>query len=147
MRPGGALITHRFVALALACLMGSTACSEKEAASYSGVAKLARALKANGIACEGFRMMSSGAPKPSAAPSKAGAQRLVEQRGDCTHESSRLLLFTFRSRKVRDRWLALGQLYGPLVRGPNWAVSSQNKDVVEEIGGALGGEVTGGDVR
>jgi hypothetical protein len=122
-------------------LVGLSGCSKKEAISYPGVADLAHALKANGVGCQRFEMTSSGAAEPSATPLKKGAQPLVRQAGDCSHGTAKLLLFTFQSSAVRDRWLALGHLYGSTVVGPDWAVTTHNKDVAANIADAIGGEV------
>ena len=118
-----------------------SACSEKKAISYSGADKLARALKANGVACENF-VPTSGKGDDNPSPAlKQGAKPLIKEGGDCAHGSSKLMLFIFRSRALRDRWLTFGRLYGSIVVGPNWAVSTQDKSLVDKISGAIGGEV------
>jgi hypothetical protein len=131
------------VAALLGCLMTFTACSGKSATSYSGTAKIAHALNANGVACSGFVASTTGgrSTQGAAAPVPKGAKPLVEEAGTCSHGVSMLLLFTFKTTALRDRWLTLGKLYGSVVVGPNWTVTTRSKDLADRISGAIGGDV------
>jgi hypothetical protein len=131
------------VAACLACLLIFGSCSDKAASSYGGTSKLAEALNSNGIACSGFAPSSGGGPatEGAAAPVKKGAKPLVQEAGTCMHDGSKVLLFTFRSPALRDRWLDLGKLYGSVVVGPNWTVSTRTADLAAQISSAIGGDV------
>jgi hypothetical protein len=131
------------LAAGLACATLLTACGGHSASSYSGTAKLAHALNANGVACTSFTARTAGshATEGAAAPVKKGAKPLPQQAGACSHGSNKLLLFTFRTPALRDRWLELGKLYGSVVVGPNWTVTSPNKALADQISGAIGGNV------
>jgi hypothetical protein len=119
-----------------------TACGGRSAASYSGTAKIAHALNTNGIACTGFVASTKGgrSSEGAAAPVPKSAKPLVEEAGHCSHGTSLLLLFTFKTTALRDRWLTLGRLYGSVVVGPNWTVTTRNKDLADRISGAIGGD-------
>jgi hypothetical protein len=65
----------------------------------------------------------------------------VEETGTCSHGASMLLLFTFKTAALRDRWLTLGKLYGSVVVGPNWTVTTRSKDLADRVSGAIGGDV------
>lgn len=135
---------RRLVAAGLACLLGLAACSSgKSAVSYTGTAKLARALNANGVTCAGYGRAPNGGPATTgaAASVKKGAKALVQEAGICSHGKGKLLLFTFKTSALRDRWLTVGSLYGSLVVGPNWSVSTQSKSTADQIQSAIGGEV------
>jgi hypothetical protein len=138
-------VTGRRLATAgLACIVGLTACSSSPSAvSYPGTAKLARALNANGVTCTAYAPARSGGPATTgaAAPVKKGAKALVQEAGICSHGKGKLLLFTFKTSALRDRWLTVGSLYGSLVVGPNWSVSTQAKTTAHQIQRAIGGEV------
>jgi hypothetical protein len=72
---------------------------------------------------------------------KKGAKPLVQNAGTCMHNGSKVLLFTFKSAALRDRWLDLGKLYGSVVVGPNWTVSTRTADLADQISSAIGGDV------
>jgi hypothetical protein len=130
------------IAASLGCLMVFTACSGKSATSYSGTAKIAHALNANGVACTGFVASTKGGRSTQdAAAVPKGAKPLVEEAGTCSHGASMLLLFTFKTTALRDHWLTLGRLYGSVVVGPNWTVTTRSKDLADRVSGAIGGDV------
>jgi hypothetical protein len=52
-----------------------------------------------------------------------------------------MLLFTFKTTSLRDRWLTLGKLYGSVVVGPNWTVTTHSKELADRVSGAIGGDV------
>jgi hypothetical protein len=126
--------------VALICLM--SACSGKSATSYADTRGLAQALNANGIACTGFshKAVSGAIRQGGAGPLKKGAS-LPKDSGSCSHGGRTLLLFVFASRAVRDRWVKLGTLYGSVVLGPDWSVSTQAKAAAQDISHAIGGNV------
>ena len=134
LRAAGALI---------ACVTILSSCGGTAAKSYSGTLTLAHALSNNGVACTAFTARTRGgrSTEGPAAQVKKGAKPLVQQTGACSHGDSRLLLFTFKTPAMRDRWLALGKLYGSVVVGPNWTVSSPSKDLADQVSGAIGGDV------
>jgi hypothetical protein len=135
--------TPTMFAALFTCLALMTSCGGHSATSYSGTAGLAHALNANGVACTALTAGTAGgrATAGAAAPVKKGAKPLAQQSGGCSHGSSKLLLFTFKTPALRDRWLELGKLYGSVVVGPNWTVSSPSKAVADQISGAIGGDV------
>lgn len=132
----------RRLAASVVSLMLLCACSGKTAASYSGTSALAHALNSNGVACTGMEA-TSGAPatEGAAASMKDRVKPLVDAAATCSHGKTRLLLFTFKNRDLRDRWLTLGKLYGSVVVGPNWTVSTHSDQLAKQIGSAIGGEV------
>jgi hypothetical protein len=135
-------VRFRRAAIGIVCSLILAACSHKSATSYPGTAQLAHALNSNGVACTSLSVTAGGrATESAAAPVKKGAKPLVQQAASCTHSGGRLLLFTFKTMALRDRWLTLGQLYGSVVVGPNWTVSTRDKDVADQISGAIGGDV------
>jgi hypothetical protein len=127
-----------------ACLIVLIACSSNKAAtSYPSAAQLARALNTNGVACTGYARAPNGGPATvgAAGPLKKGARPLFLQAGTCSHGKGKLLLFTFKNSALRDHWLPLGRLYGSLVVGPNWSVSTQDRNTADDIKSAIGGEL------
>jgi hypothetical protein len=133
----------RLLGAAIACLVLFAACSQHSSTSYSGTATLAHALNANGVACTAFISRTAGghATEGAAGQVKKGAKPIPQQVGTCSHGSSKLLLFTFKTPALRDRWLELGKLYGSIVVGPNWTVASPSKALADQISGAIGGDV------
>ena len=134
------LASRRLAAAALVCLM--SACGGKSATSYPGTRELARALNANGVSCTGFSHARDGGPagQGGVAPGKKKGP-LPKDSGSCSHGEGKLLLFVFSSPALRDRWVKVGALYGSVVLGPDWSISTQAKAVAEEISQAIGGEV------
>jgi hypothetical protein len=120
-----------------------TACSGKPAASYAGTDKIAHALNANGVACTGFVASTRGGHSTVGAAARApkGAKPLVQEAGTCSHDGDTMLLFTFKTTALRDRWLTLGKLYGSVVVGPNWTVTTHSKELADRVSGAIGGDV------
>jgi hypothetical protein len=133
----------RLPAAVIASLILFAACSGHSATSYSGTATLAHALNANGVACTAFIARTAGghATEGAAGQVKKSAKPIPQQAGTCSHGSSKLLLFTFKTSALRDRWLQLGKLYGSVVVGPNWTVASPSKALADQISGAIGGNV------
>jgi hypothetical protein len=134
----GFLLTAGFV-----CLLGLAACSGNSPVAYPGTAKLAQALNAKGVSCTDLSPVPKGGPVGS---SEGGllqkrAKPLVKEAGTCRYGKSRLLLFIFRTEALRDRWMTLGKLYGSIVTGPNWSVSTHDDDTAGQIKDALGGEL------
>jgi hypothetical protein len=125
------------------CMSILSACGGTAARSYPGTATLAHALNNNGVSCTAFTARTGGgrSTEGAAAPVKKGAKPLVKESGECSHGDTKLLLFTFTSAAMRDRWLHLGKLYGSVVVGPNWTVSSPSKDLADRVSGAIGGDV------
>jgi hypothetical protein len=129
-------------AVALVCLM--SACSGKSASSYPGTRELARALNANGVGCTGFSHATAGGSRGQGGgggPLKKKGTPLAQESGSCSHGGGRLLLFVFASPALRDRWVKVGRLYGSVVLGPDWSISTQTKAVAEDVRDAIGGEV------
>jgi hypothetical protein len=117
------------------------ACS-KQASSYGSAADVARALNANGVSCAHFALSPAGKKGTRVSSAEqVTAKSTVKQAGSCSTGSGKLLVFTFRDSARRDKWLEVGMLYGSVVVGPNWAVSTQTKDEAEDVKGALGGDV------
>ncbi len=125
----------------LLCLLAG-ACS-KQAAPYGSAADVARALNANGVNCSRFALSPAGKvdTKRVASGEQVNAKSIVAQAGSCSIGTRKLLVLTFKDAAQRDRWLGLGKLYGAVVVGPNWAVSTQSKAVADDIKGAIGGEL------
>ncbi len=123
------------------CLLAG-ACS-KQAAPYGSAADVARALNANGVDCSKFALSPAGKvdTKRVASGEQVNAKSSVAQAGSCSTGPRKLLVLTFKDAAQRDRWLSLGKLYGAVVVGPNWAVSTQSKRIAEDITGAIGGDV------
>lgn len=128
-------------ALIVCALLSS--CGGTDAKSYPGTATLAHALNNNGVACTAFTARTRGgrSTEGPAASVKKRAKPLAQQTGTCSHGNSKLLLFTFKTPALRDRWLELGKLYGSVVVGPNWTVTSPSKDLADQVSGAIGGKV------
>jgi hypothetical protein len=89
--------------------------------TFSSVAGVAAALEDEGIDCR------------SVEPARSGD--LVAEQGTCDGHD----LYVFDDEGDRDRWLAVGEGFGDVVVGPNWAIVPDDR--AQDIADALRAEV------
>jgi hypothetical protein len=135
------MTVRKAVVVGAICLLAG-ACS-KSAESYGSAADVARELNAKGVSCSHFALSPPGTAGSMrlSSGSQVTAKSIVKQAGSCSTGTGKLLVVTFKDAARRDQWLEVGKLYGSVVVGPNWAISTQSKATADDITGAIGGEV------
>lgn len=123
-------MTARSITLSLIGLVLSltlVACSP-DAKSYENVAGLANAVSDAGVDCR--RLEAS--PKAE----------LVKEGGRCA--DSGVALFLFEGSDDLDDWKKVATRLGPVVIGPNWAITGDHEDLAR-IADRLGGDIVSSD--
>lgn len=116
--------------IAIVLLLSLAACGP-QAQAYEGPQEVVGALADSEISCEGLEVTER------ASMGDTGHDPLIEQRGVCTVDDIEVTIATFANEKDRDDWLAVGSLLGSTAYGPNWAVTGNSEEIVDEIAGAL----------
>ena len=116
--------------LAVALTIALVSC-QSQGQSYDDPRQVVAAMADANVDCEELVRAT-----PSSLPGDR-YDALVEERGSCRVGAHRVVITTFENAEDRGDWVAVGKLLGPLVAGPNWAVTSRSEAIVNDIAEAL----------
>ena len=121
-----------FVAV-LAASLALGACDDG-GGSFEDVQGVVDAMEDEGIECEDLDTTDEFGSESDA---------LVKERGLCIVEGEPVAVSLFEDAGDRKDWVAVADAFSDVAASENWAVSTDARDLLEEIGAALGGTITG----